>query len=152
MPYAAPVGHFDASAPWVLKKNDPARMLEVLAVSLEVTRCVALAYQPFMPRAMEKLLTQIGATQRRRRKTRHRARTERIGFPGKAPSYTWALPKTVPYVVGAGLVERRGVGVPEAAEYRSFDAIRSKPIAFETRLATPEAIFPRIDVATLSAI
>ncbi|KAJ1455595.1 methionyl-tRNA synthetase [Pelagophyceae sp. CCMP2097] len=94
--------HFDASAPWLLKKNDPARMREVLAVSLEVTRCVALAYQPFMPRAMDKLLTQIG--------------------------------------------------VPEEAEFRTFEAIRTQPVPFETRLNTPEAIFPRIDATTLAAI
>ena len=43
----------DATIPWVLRKQDPARMETVLYVTLEVLRSVGLLAQPFMPRAAE---------------------------------------------------------------------------------------------------
>ena len=52
--------YFDAAAPWKLKKTDPDRMAAVLAVSLETLRCVAIAYQPYVPRAADAMLTQLG--------------------------------------------------------------------------------------------
>jgi len=52
--------YFDSAKPWTLKKTDPAAMTDVLAVALELLRCVAIAYQPFMPRAAERMLDQIG--------------------------------------------------------------------------------------------
>ena len=51
--------YFDASAPWKLKKTDVDRMNVVLAVSLETLRCIAIAYQPFMPKAASKMLDQL---------------------------------------------------------------------------------------------
>lgn len=51
--------YFDAKAPWKLKKSDPEAMLRVLAASLEAVRCIAIAYQPFMPVAAAKLLELI---------------------------------------------------------------------------------------------
>lgn len=51
--------YFDSMAPWNLKKTDTDKMVRVLAASLEVLRCVAIAYQPFMPTASKKLLDQI---------------------------------------------------------------------------------------------
>ena len=53
--------YFDAAAPWTLKKTgDLERMAAVLAVSHETLRCVAVAYQPFMPRASAKMLDLLG--------------------------------------------------------------------------------------------
>ena len=49
-----------SQAPWKLKKTDPERCAVVLAVSLETLRCIAIAYQAFMPCSAEKLLAQIG--------------------------------------------------------------------------------------------
>mmetsp|Transcript_13823 Transcript_13823/g.41797 ORF Transcript_13823/g.41797 Transcript_13823/m.41797 type:complete len:590 (+) Transcript_13823:3-1772(+) len=57
---------FDTAAPWTLKKTDPDAMRRVLAVSLELLRCVAIAYQPFMPSASTKLLDQIGVSESQR--------------------------------------------------------------------------------------
>ena len=42
--------YFDNQEPWKLKKSDPDRMSVVLAVAQETLRCIAIAYQPFMPR------------------------------------------------------------------------------------------------------
>jgi len=53
--------YFDAAAPWTLKKTgDLDRMAAVLAVAHETLRCVAVAYQPFMPRAAAKMLDLLG--------------------------------------------------------------------------------------------
>jgi len=51
---------FDAAKPWTLKKSDPEAMRRVLAVALELLRCVAIAYQPFVPVAAARVLDQIG--------------------------------------------------------------------------------------------
>lgn len=51
--------YVDKQAPWKLKKEDPARMATVLYVLAEVTRCAAIALQPFMPASTAKLLDQL---------------------------------------------------------------------------------------------
>ncbi|HQT67929.1 MAG: methionine--tRNA ligase [Rhodospirillales bacterium 20-60-12] len=53
-------GYIDHLAPWTLKKTDPARMLTVLAVLLDLLRTVAILLQPFMPGSMAKMLDQLG--------------------------------------------------------------------------------------------
>ena len=43
--------YVDASAPWALKKTDPARMADVLAVLAETIRQIAILIQPVMPQS-----------------------------------------------------------------------------------------------------
>jgi len=52
--------YVDLVAPWALKKTDPARMQEVLAVLCEVIRQVAVLIQPVMPESAAKMLDQLG--------------------------------------------------------------------------------------------
>jgi len=52
--------YVDNVAPWALKKTDPARMAEVLAVLAETIRQVAILVQPVMPGAAAKILDQLG--------------------------------------------------------------------------------------------
>jgi methionyl-tRNA synthetase len=52
--------YFAASAPWELRKSDPARMGTVLYVTAEVLRQVAILVQPVMPAAAGKLLDLLG--------------------------------------------------------------------------------------------
>src|SRR6056300_674542 len=52
--------YVDNVAPWALKKTDPARMAEVLAVLAETIRQVAMLVQPVMPDAAAKILDQLG--------------------------------------------------------------------------------------------
>ena len=52
--------YVDTVAPWALKKTDPARMAEVLAVLAETIRQVAILVQPVMPDAAAKILDQLG--------------------------------------------------------------------------------------------
>ena len=51
--------YIDSQAPWALKKTDPARMAEVLAVLMEAIRQVSILVQPFMPQAAAALLDQL---------------------------------------------------------------------------------------------
>ena len=51
--------YIDHTAPWALKKTDPARMAEVLAVLLETIRQLAILIQPIMPFSAAKLLDQL---------------------------------------------------------------------------------------------
>jgi methionyl-tRNA synthetase len=51
--------YIDASAPWALKKTDPARMATVLYVLAEVLRALGIVLQPFMPETMARLLDQL---------------------------------------------------------------------------------------------
>jgi methionyl-tRNA synthetase len=51
--------YFAASAPWALRKTDPARMEAVLYVTAEVVRQVAILAQPAMPDACAKLLDSL---------------------------------------------------------------------------------------------
>jgi len=52
--------YVDATAPWALKKTDPPRMAEVLAVLAEVIRQFAILVQPVMPESASKMLDQLG--------------------------------------------------------------------------------------------
>ena len=47
--------YVDAMAPWALKKTDPPRMAEVLAVLMEVIRQCAILVQPVMPQSANAL-------------------------------------------------------------------------------------------------
>ena len=51
--------YIDEQAPWVLKKENPNRMGEVLYVLAETTRIIAILLQPFCPEASSKLLNQL---------------------------------------------------------------------------------------------
>jgi methionyl-tRNA synthetase len=51
--------YFAASAPWELRKTDPARMGTVLWLTAEVIRQVAILAQPAMPTSAGKLLDQL---------------------------------------------------------------------------------------------
>jgi methionyl-tRNA synthetase len=48
--------YFAAQEPWVLRKQDPARMATVLYVTADVLRAVGIMAQPFVPEAAGKLL------------------------------------------------------------------------------------------------
>lgn len=52
--------YVDATAPWGLKKTDPDRMAEVLAVLAETIRQIAILVQPVMPDSAARILDQIG--------------------------------------------------------------------------------------------
>ena len=54
--------YVDATAPWGLKKTDPERMAEVLAVLAETIRQVAILVQPVMPEAAGRILDQLAVT------------------------------------------------------------------------------------------
>ena len=51
--------YVDTQAPWALKKTDPARMAEVLAVLMEAIRHCAILVQPVMPDSAHALLDQL---------------------------------------------------------------------------------------------
>lgn len=52
----------DEQAPWALRKTDPNKMLEVLYILVEMIRYIGLFLLPFMPNSMEKLLAQLGVS------------------------------------------------------------------------------------------
>jgi methionyl-tRNA synthetase len=52
--------YVDGQAPWALKKTDPLRMEEVLAVLLAEIRNLAIALQPFAPTSAAKVLAMFG--------------------------------------------------------------------------------------------
>ena len=52
--------YVDAAAPWALKKTDPVRMAEVLAVLAETIRQIAILTQPVMPHSAGLILDQLG--------------------------------------------------------------------------------------------
>ena len=54
--------YVDIMAPWGLKKTDPARMAEVLAVLAETIRQVAILVQPVMPDSAARILDQLGVS------------------------------------------------------------------------------------------
>ena len=51
--------YIDQAAPWALKKTDPARMAEVLAILAETLRQVTILIQPVMPESAGRLLDQL---------------------------------------------------------------------------------------------
>ena len=56
---AAANRYVDQMAPWALRKTDPDRMAEVLAVLVETIRQVAILTQPVMPASAGQLLDQL---------------------------------------------------------------------------------------------
>ncbi|WP_375457927.1 methionine--tRNA ligase [uncultured Enterovirga sp.] len=48
--------YFASQEPWILRKQDPARMATVLYVTAETLRAIGILAQPFIPRAAAKLL------------------------------------------------------------------------------------------------
>ena len=58
--------YVDAMAPWGLKKTDPERMGEVLAVLAETIRQAAILVQPVMPDSAAKILDQLGVAEENR--------------------------------------------------------------------------------------
>lgn len=58
--------YIDQSAPWTLKKTDPAKMMEVLYILLEVIRYIAILLQPFIPMSAAKMLDQLGIDENKR--------------------------------------------------------------------------------------
>jgi methionyl-tRNA synthetase len=53
--------YVDEMAPWALRKNDPARMAEVLGTLVVAIRKLASAVQPIIPASAEKLIAAIDA-------------------------------------------------------------------------------------------
>jgi methionyl-tRNA synthetase len=51
--------YIDQAAPWALKKTNPARMAEVLAILVETLRQVTILIQPVMPESAGRLLDQL---------------------------------------------------------------------------------------------
>jgi methionyl-tRNA synthetase len=92
--------YFAASAPWELRKNDPARMATVLWTTAEVTRQVAILVQPFVPEGAGKLLDllAIPASQRA---------FESLGPAGRLAAGT---PLPAPSPVFPRFVEKDGEG------------------------------------------
>ena len=60
---AAANRYIDQQAPWALKKTDPERMAQVLAVIAEVVRQVGILVQPVMPDSAAQLLDQLGVAE-----------------------------------------------------------------------------------------
>ena len=58
--------YVDSVAPWALKKTDPKRMAEVLAVLAETIRKIAILIQPVMPESAGKILDQLGVDPKQR--------------------------------------------------------------------------------------
>ena len=55
--------YVDEQAPWVLRKEDPARMATVLYVVVETLRHLAVLTQPFMPASSGRMLDQLGVAE-----------------------------------------------------------------------------------------
>ena len=58
--------YVDSVAPWALKKTDPLRMEEVLAVLAETIRQIGILVQPIMPGSAAKILDQLGVNREER--------------------------------------------------------------------------------------
>ena len=58
--------YVDTTAPWGLKKTDPVRMDEVLAVLAETIRQAAILVQPVMPGSASKILDQLNVAEGQR--------------------------------------------------------------------------------------
>ena len=56
--------YISVQEPWKLKKTDPERMNTVLYVLAEAIRQLAILAQPIMPQSADKLLSQIGVSER----------------------------------------------------------------------------------------
>jgi methionyl-tRNA synthetase len=51
--------YIDQQGPWALKKTDPQRMADVLALLVETIRQIGILLQPFMPQSASQLLDQL---------------------------------------------------------------------------------------------
>jgi methionyl-tRNA synthetase len=80
--------YVDRQAPWVLRKENPARMATVLYVLSDVIRMLALMMQPFTPHAAEEILDQLSVPDDQRD-------FDAFG-PGHAPVPGEDLPKPEP--------------------------------------------------------
>ncbi|MEO0547268.1 MAG: methionine--tRNA ligase [Pseudomonadota bacterium] len=58
--------YFAAQEPWALKKTDPKRMADVLWVTAEIVRRVAVLAQPFVPESASRLLEALGVPEGQR--------------------------------------------------------------------------------------
>lgn len=58
--------YFASQEPWILRKQDPARMATVLYVTAEALRAIGIVTQPFIPDAAGKLLDLLAASPERR--------------------------------------------------------------------------------------
>ncbi|MEO1399531.1 MAG: methionine--tRNA ligase, partial [Pseudomonadota bacterium] len=58
--------YFATQEPWALKKTDPQRMADVLWVTAEVIRQVAILAQPFVPESAARLLDALAVPQDQR--------------------------------------------------------------------------------------
>ena len=78
--------YIDEMAPWVLRKENPARMAVVLYVLMEVLRYVAILYQPIIPTSANKILDllTVPADQRTFQHLKHEYRI-RAGSPVSKP-------------------------------------------------------------------
>ena len=58
--------YVDATAPWALRKSDPARMAAVLYTLADVIRRIAICASPFMPQSCGRMLDQLAVPADRR--------------------------------------------------------------------------------------
>ena len=58
--------YFASQEPWVLRKQDPARMGTVLYVTAEILRAVGILVQPVVPGAAARLLDLLGVAPQER--------------------------------------------------------------------------------------
>ncbi len=82
-------GFFADAAPWALK-DDPARRADVLAVTLDAARRIAILVQPFIPESAGRLLDQLGVA------------TDARGFAG----FNTAVPAGTPLPAPIGVFPR----------------------------------------------
>ncbi len=80
--------YFASQEPWILRKQDPARMGTVLWVTAEALRAIAILAQPFVPAAAAKLLNLLAVPEGERL-------TSRVGESQRLKSGT-KLPKPEP--------------------------------------------------------
>ena len=97
--------YIDQAAPWALKKTDPPRMADVLAILLETIRQVAILIQPVMPASAGRLLDQLQIEEGLRDFTS-------LGSAGRMQSNKDTAPKTIakPEGVFPRYVEESGEG------------------------------------------
>jgi methionyl-tRNA synthetase len=86
--------YFAASAPWELRKTDPARMATVLWITAETTRQIAILCQPFVPAGAEKLLDLLGVG-KSARSFAHLEEKGRLKPGTPLPAPTGAFPRYV---------------------------------------------------------
>lgn len=86
--------YFAGSAPWELRKTDPARFASVLWTTAEVTRQVAILAQPFVPAGAEKLLDLL-AVPAEARNFKSLGKTGRLKAGTSLPPPTGVFPRFV---------------------------------------------------------